>query len=119
MLELSDDDYLYRRLSPHHLRADGTVNSSAFKTGKGFDAAISVDLASMINSPEDALKIRPGFGLGALRIGDVRALGPTVHRDPLPENPAHCLIEGMGSKDQARSLADKTRVLIQPLADPS
>lgn len=90
--ELRDDDELYRRLAPHHLRNDGTVNSSAYKRGKGFDPAVSVDLARLTASPANALRTRPLFGLGSLRVGDVRALGLTVRRDPLPDNPAHCLI---------------------------
>ena len=114
MEELADEDELYRRLAPHHFRDDGTVNSSAFKRGKGYDPAVSVDLARLTNSPADTLRTRPDFGLGVLPVGDVRALGLTVRRDPLPRNPAHCVIEGLASKDQARRLAAMTRVLVRP-----
>lgn len=119
MDELADEDGLYRRLAPHHLRDDETVNSSAFRRGKGYDPAVSVDLARLTGSPMDALQTRPHFGLDILRVGDVRALGLTVRRDPLPDNPAHCLIEGLTSKDQARRLAAVTHVLIRPRPQPS
>jgi hypothetical protein len=110
----TDDDELYRRLAPHHVRDDGTVNSSAFKREKGYDPLISVDLARFTASPQDALRTRPTFGLGILRVGDVRAMGLSVQRDPLPDNPAHCLIEGLATRDQARQLAALTRVLVPP-----
>jgi hypothetical protein len=111
---LADDDELYRRLAPHHLRDDGTVNSSAYKRGKGYDPSVSVDLKRLTESPAAALRTRPDFGLGVLTVGEVRVLGLTVRRDPLPENPAHCLIEGIDSKAEARRLAAITRVLIRP-----
>ena len=37
MVELADEDGLYRRLAPHRIRDDRTVNSSAFKRGRGDD----------------------------------------------------------------------------------
>jgi hypothetical protein len=115
-VELADGDELYRRLAPHHVRDDGTVNSSAFKRGKGFDPSISVDLARLTATPQDAIRTRPHFGLGMLRVADVRAIGLTVRHDPVPDNPAHCLIEGLTSKVVARHLASLVRVLLFPSA---
>jgi hypothetical protein len=114
MDDFSDDDELYRRLAPHQIRDDGTVNSSAFKRGKGYDPSISVDLARLTASRMDTLRTRPDFGLAVLRVGDVRALGLAVRLDPLPDNPAHCLIEGLATKDLARRLTAIARVLIYP-----
>jgi hypothetical protein len=110
----TDDDELCRRLAPHHVRADGTVNSSAFKREKGYDPQISVDLARLTASPGDALRTRPNFGLGILRVGDLRGMGLSVRRDPLPDNPANCLIEGLVTRDQARQLAALTLILVPP-----
>src|SRR5215204_2419674 len=93
--EFDDEDELYRRLAPHSVRDDGTVNSSAFKREKGFDPNVSVDLARLMAAPADSLRTRPNFGLGVVRVGDVRGMGLSVRRDPLPDNPAHCLIEGL------------------------
>jgi hypothetical protein len=112
--DITDDDELYRRLAPHHLREDGTVNSSAFKREKGYDPQLSVDLARLTVSPRGTLSTRPTFGLGVLRVGDVRAMGLSVRSDPLLDNPAHCLIEGLVTRDQARQLAALTRVLVLP-----
>ena len=119
MEDLADDDELYRRLAPHHLRDDGTVNTSAYKRGKGYDPSISVDLRRLTQSPAAALRTRPRFGLGVLKVGDVRALGLTVRRDPLPDNEAHCVIEGVQSKELARRLAAITRVVIRPQPEPA
>lgn len=116
---LADDDELYRRLAPHHLRDDGTVNSSAYKRGKGYDPSISVDLKRLTPSPEDALRARPAFGLGVLHVGQAPALGLSVRRDPLPDNAAHCLIQGVDSRAMAGRLATITRVLIRPRTEPS
>jgi len=118
MDDLTDDDQLYRRLAPHHVRDDGTVNSSAFKREKGYDPSVSVDLARLTASPAEALRTRPTFGVGVLLVADVRTIGLSVRRDPLPENPAHCFIEGLANRDQARQLAALTRVLIQPQPKP-
>ncbi|MGH2532155.1 MAG: hypothetical protein ACRDJW_07575 [Thermomicrobiales bacterium] len=47
-------------------------------------------------------------------MSEVRVLGLTVRPDPLPDNPAHCLIDGVDSRAMARRLAAITRVLIYP-----
>jgi hypothetical protein len=113
--EIADDDELYRRLAPGHVDPDGSVNSAAFKVRGRPDLHISVDLAS-VTSPWAALARapRPGFGLGALQVGAVRLLGFSVRRDPLPDNPAHALIEGDNDKPKCRRLARATRIVIPP-----
>jgi hypothetical protein len=116
--DLEDEDELYRRLAPHHVRDDGTVNSSAFKREKGYDPSVSVDLARLTAAPTESLRTRPNFGLGVLRVGDVRGMGLSVRRDPVPDNSAHCLIEGLATRDQARELATLMRVLIPPRQTP-
>jgi hypothetical protein len=62
------DDELYRRLALHHLRDDGTVNSSTYKRGKGYGPNVSVDLKRLTESPAAALRTRPDFGLGVLTV---------------------------------------------------
>lgn len=92
MVEITDDDELYRRLAPHQF-AGGTVNSSAYKLSKkDYDTSISVDLKRLSASADLALGDRPGFALGMLNAGEVRKLGFTVRHDPVSGNKAHALI---------------------------
>jgi hypothetical protein len=51
-MEIEDEDLLYRRLARHQVNPDGTVNSSAFKRGKGYDHEISVDVARLTSRQE-------------------------------------------------------------------
>jgi hypothetical protein len=112
---IADDDALYRRLAPGHVDPDGSVNSAAFKLRGRPDFSISVDLAKR-TTPEEALARapRPEFGLGVLLARDARALGFSVRPNPLPDNPAHALIEGPNDRAKCRQLAGATHVLIEP-----
>lgn len=111
---IADDDELVRRLAPHQFTGD-VVNSSAYKlSGKEFDPSISVDLARLVTSSQEALGNRPGFGLGVLNTGEVRSLGFTVRHDPVADNHAHALIGGVNSRVLARRLAAITRILLRP-----
>ena len=115
--QIADDDLLYRRLAPLHLKPDGTVNSAAFKLRGRPDPQVSVDLARLTTLEVTLGRApRPGFGLGTLVAGDPRSLGLGLRHDPVPSNPAHALIEGQGPNDiqTARRLAEMTRVLVKP-----
>ncbi len=115
ILEVDDDDELYRRLAPHHIREDGTVSSSAFKRGKDPDPEVSVDLARL-TTPEESLRRadRVEHGIGVLITRVPRGMGLTVRHDPLVGNLAHTVIEGQTSRQQPRVLAEQTRVLRYP-----
>ena len=113
--EIANDDELYRRLAPGHVDLDGSVNSAAFKVRGRPDLRISVDLARL-TAPNAALTRapRPGFGLDALAARAPRSLAFSVRHDPLPDNPAHALIEGDNDKTKCRLPARATRVLVSP-----
>lgn len=113
-IQIADDDLLYRRLAPPpgHIKSDGTVASNAFKLHAQPDPELSVDLARLTTESESlARAARPGFRLGVLKAGDVRALGLTVTHEPTDDNPAHCLICGNNSKATCAQLAELTGVL--------
>lgn len=97
-----DEDWLYRRLAPHHIKRDGSVSSSAFmrstdQSGRRRepDPDVSVDLARL-TTPEESLRCagRPQHGIGALQAREPRRMGLTVVHSPLPENRAHASIRG-------------------------
>lgn len=113
--ELRDDDELYRRFLP--TKKKNVVPSSAFTKPRTSDPdpEISVDLARE-TTPEKCLEagLPTRFKLGILRVGTVRELGFTVRRDPTPDNPAHCLIEGVQTDDDCDRLAESTTIYIPP-----
>lgn len=115
-VQIADDDLLYRRLAAAgHFNSDGTVASNAFKLDGRPDPEPSVDLARLTTASESRARAgRPGFRLGVLRVGDVRALGLTVTHEPTEENPSHCLIRGNTKRESCRQLAENTRVPPMP-----
>jgi hypothetical protein len=111
-VEIRDEDILYRRLARHQINRDGSVNSSAFKRGRGFESEIAVDLARLTD-PQTSVNRdgRAGFRLGEFEAVHPRALGFRVEPDPLPENPAHAPIRGHNDQEICRALARKMRLV--------
>jgi hypothetical protein len=105
LVEILDEDWLYRRLHLACFRKDGSVSSVAFMT-RGFpDNEASVDLAKL-TTPEESVN-REGKGrrkLGQLQARGPRDLGLEVVHDPLDDNDAHSLILGADSKAMCRRL---------------
>ena len=116
VVDVDDSDDLYRRIAPDHVNPDGTINSGAYKYGGEFASSISLDLARL-TTRQDALRPRPTFGLGSLRVAVPRSLGLTVRHAPGSDNRAHCLIEGQTTKAICRQLAESTTLIVAP--DPS
>ena len=109
IVEIGDDDLLYRRLGPDHVSPDGTVNSNAFKLHGRPDPEISVDLAKL-TTPGESLSRAPSdrFRLGVMKAGAVRELKLVVRHKPIDDNGSHSVIEGAKSKKECRLLAEIT-----------
>lgn len=113
MVTIEPEDVLYRRL--HASAVDGDrVTRAAFMTNGKYDRELSVQIAKLLNSPHECLHDRPHFGVGAITVADVLALGFTVVHDPQPDDSAHALVIGENSKQEARALARSTIILIPP-----
>ncbi len=116
--QISDDDLLYRRFHRANLRRDGRITYAAYIRRKPPppipDSEISVNLASRTTPEETLAAAQPIFGLGILRVGDVRKLGFTVRHKPSRNNLAHCIIEGVKTEADCARLADITRVHTLP-----
>jgi hypothetical protein len=113
IVEITDDDFLYRRLAPaSHVNPDDTVNSNAFKKDGKPDPEISVDLARL-TTLQEAMRRAPNadFRIGILAARDAHDLGLRVTHQPTDENPAHSVIEGNASKATCRLLAEKTQLV--------
>lgn len=112
MVEILDEDWLYRRLHHACIKKDGTVSSIAFMTNNFPDERSSVDLAKL-TTPMDSVN-RDGKGhrkLGQLQASGPRALGLDVVHDPLEENHAHSLILGADTKANCKKLAGFVQVI--------
>jgi hypothetical protein len=75
-----------------------------------------VDL-SRLTTPETTRLRAPRperFGVGELLARVPIELGLVVRHDPTPDNPAHCVIEGVTAKAVCQTLADHTTVIIFP-----
>ena len=113
MVSIEPDDVLYRR--SHASAVDGDrVTRAAFMTNGQYDRELSVQLAKLLTSPQDCLRDRTRFGVGAIAVADVARLGFEVVPDPLPDDPAHALVIGPNSKQMARALARNTTIVIAP-----
>jgi hypothetical protein len=111
-MEIEDEDLLYRRLARHQVNPDGTVNSSAFKRGKGYDHEISVDVARLTSRQESIDRApRAGFQLGEVTAKHPRELGFGVVHSPLAGNPSHALITGTNDQALSRALARKVHLI--------
>ncbi len=112
MVEIRDDDWLYRRLHAACIKKDGSVSSVAFMTNSFPDAQASVDLARL-TTPEESVN-REGKGrrkLGQLQARGPKYLGLDVVHDPLDDNIAHSLILGATTKDICRRLAKLVEIV--------
>jgi len=95
-----DPDDLWRRITPDWVirdKNDGRIRPSS--------AAFKAPSCSVLLAREDtrdrALLDWAGFSLTAVTAAEARRLEQAVCRDPTPEDPPHCLIEGDKKKRTA------------------
>jgi hypothetical protein len=114
--EIADNDILYRRIPNVHIYEDGTVKSVAFQVRGKPDSSISVELAKLTTPEEVLARARnpDTTKVGVLVAGYARSLDFIIRHDPLPDNPAHCLMEGENNKVKCKLLAEATTILTLP-----
>lgn len=101
---IEDEDSLLRRVanSPDMMKRDGDVtrpSSAAFKPHDE-DGAVSVDVRKLLANPAEPLSVLadlPEHGLVEIYAGKVREVGLDAVHEPLPKNPAHGNIIGLGA----------------------
>lgn len=106
--EVFDEDSLLRRVanSPDMMKRAGDLarpSSAAFKPHDE-DGAVSVDVRKRLPDPGrplDVLAELPEHGLVELLARKVREVGLDVVHAPLPENPSHGNITGLGALGKA------------------
>lgn len=121
---IADDAVLLRLVSPVLMDRDGALSSNAFhdvtdsETG---EVAMSVFLEAEIQrlgvSLDDMIDGMDGFGIVAITVGDVRALGMGVTWAPnaLSHGEAHAHVNGDKTKKRVRrALAAAARPVLWP-----
>lgn len=105
------DALFYRYVHPKLAGEDGWPNSGAFD-----DDELSVDWAEQTDL-ERVRDRRPGRGVVGLTKAVCEELGLAIVHDPLPDNPAHCLILGRKSGSIRRRLKERA-IRLRPAAIP-
>ncbi len=109
--QFQSDDVFYRYIHPKLADEEGWPNSGAFD-----DDELSVDWARLADV-EQVVGRRPGHGIVGVTKRVCDELGLDVIPDPLPENPAHCLILGRKTGSIRRRLKERC-IRIQPAVPP-
>lgn len=114
MVQVGDDDWLYRRLHPYCFKKDGSLSSTTFMQNGFPGAEASVDLARL-TTPEVSVNRSVNKRLGKLQAADARELesvdgvkvGLRVCHTFEEDNRAHTLIKGLQTKKQCKDLASR------------
>jgi hypothetical protein len=84
----------------------GTNTAERFASGSGVTSDAAGNLSGVsVNSGRTIEEAAQGIRnnqVGVSTVGDVRRAGGTVIRDPLPDNPSHCLMGGCTADDFSR-----------------
>lgn len=121
---ISDDSALWRRISPKWIVPDESgsgyrISSQAFQNHPA-DESMSVHLAEEMArnglSASDAVKAFPGYSLVSITAGLARECSQRVARDPLPDDPAHAVVDGKKTKAVRRRFSNEARWVIPPVS---
>jgi len=102
--DIRNGDGLIRHIPEHHIVLDKNTGYRRLSTGAFSEfskppGGMSVDLERpMIEAGLDPLAMLPNPDFGAVRLiaGEMRELGHKVGRNPLPQNPYHGEVWGIG-----------------------
>lgn len=109
IIDILDEDELYRRIHPWQKKNNGKISSGAFITKPD---PLSIDIAKL-TTPIKTLSNYPGHLLVSLITKFVRSIGLDAFHIPRPENYAHGLIKGKINKTKARRLAESASLVIK------
>ena len=112
---MTEETILYRQVHPHFV-SDDKPTSQAFRPSTKDDKQLSVDDGDQTN-PQDAyrhytedLGLR-STGVAAITKAECQQAGLKVRPDPLPNNPAHAVIDYSGlSRGEIDDVADKLKL---------
>jgi len=108
IIDIEDDDDLYRRIHPHFQKENGKISSAVFKQRNPY---LSIDVAKL-TTPEKSLANYPDFGLASIVTKSVRNLSLEVYHQPKIDSYAHGIIEGNITDATAKKLTNYARLVI-------
>jgi hypothetical protein len=121
---IGDSDTVLRFIDPqYHWVADANQNSWRVSSGLFCQSSIpnggmSVEVERLILTAGLTLEKRLPYyrcGIARLLVGDLRDLHLAVGLDPLPENPYHCQVWGIGNNRRIRrELARLAEMIVEP-----
>ena len=107
----------HQSFGPQYKPSEGIPTSPVFEPSG--DEGLSVTLWL---GPADMAAVLAGheeFGVVALSVGELRAHGLAILRDPLPENPNHCELFGnLGNRTLRRTLCKLATWELYPICFP-
>jgi hypothetical protein len=119
---ISDEAELWRRIPPWHFVYDENLkhwrpSSSAFADdpdGHPMSVVLADAAAAVGRGPAQVLTGHERFALASITSGLAQECGQGVVRDPLPDEPAHCLVVGPKAKSVQRRLAKAAAWVVPP-----
>ena len=105
------DDLFYRYIHPKLADEAGWPNSGAFD-----DDELSVDWSRLADIDQSSAT-RPHHGAVGITKATCDELGLEIRHDPLPDNPAHCVILGRKSGTIRRRLKEAC-IRLKPAVPP-
>jgi hypothetical protein len=109
IIDILDEDELYRRIHPNWKKNNGRISSGAFKTKT---PPLSVDVAKL-TTPEKSLSNCSNYWLASIVTKLVRSLELDARHEPKLENYAHGIIEGNITPSKAKRLASNATTVIK------
>lgn len=128
----TDEELLFRNISPSWWRDGDVVSAQAFQANKNHDWCLSTDRQKVATTAQASFTLfttakpngfgRQSVGVCALSVGEVRSCGREVRTDPvaatpptdddpgLPANPAHAVVPHEQVRKKMETTADELAV---------
>lgn len=112
IVEILDEDDLYRRVPPLWMKGDGSITSGAFQNTRDTDD-MSVDLGRLTTPEETALAME-GCCVVSFKAKSARRNEQDVFHDPEKDNYAHSTVRGKKTNRIRRELKKASIVILGP-----
>lgn len=112
VIEIFNEDKLYRRVSLLWVKPDGNLASAAFQNTTGTDD-MSVDLGRL-TTPKKTASVKEGCGVASFYTSLAIQNEQEVLHTPMVENYAHSSVRGKKTKSIKRKLAKGSTIILYP-----
>lgn len=112
VLDIYDDDELYRRIPLYWIKPSGNPSSAAFQNTTGTDD-MSVDLGKL-TTPEKTASAKEDGCVASFYASLARKNEQEVIHTPMVENYAHSSVRGKKTQSIRRKLVKGSRIIFHP-----